>query len=251
MKSADCPTLSSKADDGPKNHYLPQFVQKNFSVRNKRNYRILLADFDNQVGGFSNIKSAFEFKGLYPPEMESHINEALENKTSDLFKRNNGGKRTLFSDNTVVLHRSDLHRIRKFVTIQMLRTPVGRNMVKTILSKDRDRLFKIASDDRMDGETEGEFWCRIMSTVLDVEWKDLGNTDIGFLNMLVNNINCLQPVIFRTRGDLPLPDTGLVIDTTFMAPPYDPGMDVDGQRRFVYKLHRSAVRFSSHAHPSG
>ena len=231
MKSASNSSSSPEAGSALKNHYIPQFIQKNFS-ENYRKERILLVNLDKQVGGFSNIKSAFKFKGMYPPDVEKRINDALENKVSVLFKPREDGKRTLHSDRTVVLRRSDLHMIRKFVIIQMLRTPVGRNMLKTILAKDQNRLFKLASDDRADGETEDGFWCRIMSTVLDVEWKDLGNTDIGFLNMLVNNINCLQPVIIRTREYLPLPDTGLVFDSIHITPRYDPGMDVDVRNTF-------------------
>ncbi len=115
------------------NHYIPQFVLRNFSDDNDNKIKVL--DLINFNAEQKNVKKAFSQNNFYdliedlsedPKKLEKLFGEKIESKMGLIIKKVND------SSESFELSRDELEVIKKYITIQRYRNPINQSYYNEI-----------------------------------------------------------------------------------------------------------------------
>lgn len=158
-------TEGEMGSKGLNNHYVPRFIIRHFGES--------VYCFNVRTGEFlmnRTPESVFCGKGIYPDELERRFNERIEQRFSEKLWK-------LLDKDEIVLKRSDIWLIKRFLLITTLRTPETEAFVKkfrTLMRKEMEMapdvsriLYGTHSDDVDSDETDTEYWHRTIGCILD------------------------------------------------------------------------------------
>lgn len=189
-----------------KNHYIQNRLLKNFAVQSENGkYKICLIDLFHFTAEYHNTDSTFYKKNFY--DIKENINQKeLEIKFGDIVEQPMCAifNKLQNSKNTITLTRSELEIIKKYILLQLYRTPHNKTSY-TNIPKDAFELsqFNIGKD-----ESKEDFWKREMLTILDSDWDTLLTTEMVGIRKHAIEINTSFLMFVSTNAEFCINDLG-------------------------------------------
>ena len=193
------------------NHYVQNKLLKNFAVKaSNGKYKIQIIDLQKRSVEEHNTDSAFYEKNLYDvkgedvKKLEKDLNEKIEKPFNIILDR-------LVEEpyDTFTMVRSELETIKKYLLIQIYRN--YRNSISysnTINSNRKMSRFNIE-----ESETELDFWCREMQTILDNSFDDLlGKCDLVGVKQNAHELHSGFLMFFNSSDEFVINDLGSVTE---------------------------------------
>ena len=193
--------------DYEKNHYIQNKLLKNFSKKNKNgNDVICILNLINFKAYYAKPENAFYENNLYDVDFtDNHKDLELKFKTniedpmgSLLNKINNNGNQAL------IFTRTELETIRKYVLLQIYRTPHNKKSYTNI----SDNTFELSQFNINQNESKVDFWKREMLTILDSDWDSLLKTDMIGIRKNALQINSYFLMFIKTTDEFCINDLG-------------------------------------------
>lgn len=190
-----------------KNHYVQCRLLKNFAQQNKNgNNVICVLNLINFAAYYAKPENAFCENNLYDVEFADN-NKDLELK----FKTNiEDPMGTLLNkiDNdsvpTFTFTRAELETIKKYILLQIYRTPHNKKSYTNI----PDNTFELSQFNINQNESKVDFWKREMLTILDSDWDSLLKTDMIGIRKNALEINSSFLMFIKTAGEFCINDLG-------------------------------------------
>ena len=190
-----------------KNHYVQCRLLKNFAQQNKNgNNVICVLNLINFVAYYAKPENAFCENNLYDVEFADN-NKDLELK----FKTNiEDPMGTLLNkiDNdsapTFTFTRAELETIKKYILLQIYRTPHNKKSYTNI----PDNTFELSQFNINQNESKVDFWKREMLTILDSDWNSLLKTDMIGIRKNALEINSSFLMFIKTADEFCINDLG-------------------------------------------
>lgn len=190
-----------------KNHYVQCRLLKNFAQQNKNgNNVICVLNLINFAAYYAKPENAFCENNLYDVEFADN-NKDLELK----FKTNiEDPMGTLLNkiDNdsapTFTFTRAELETIKKYILLQIYRTPHNKKSYTNIL----DNTFELSQFNINQNESKVDFWKREMLTILDSDWDSLLKTDMIGICKNALEINSSFLMFIKTADEFCINDLG-------------------------------------------
>lgn len=190
-----------------KNHYVQCRLLKNFAQQNKNgNNVICVLNLINFAAYYAKPENAFCENNLYDVEFADN-NKDLELK----FKTNiEDPMGTLLNkiDNdsapTFTFTRAELETIKKYILLQIYRTPHNKKSYTNIL----DNTFELSQFNINQNESKVDFWKREMLTILDSNWDSLLKTDMIGICKNALEINSPFLMFIKTADEFCINDLG-------------------------------------------
>lgn len=193
-----------------RNHYIQKSLLNNFATSyGKNKYRICVLDLYNFTATFKSTSNAFYEKNMY--DLPNDDDKELEKKFNVLIETpmNAIRERLLNADGQVTLTRRELNVVKKYLLLQIYRTP-GNRMSYTNPAQNS---FELSQYNIREGESKVDFWKREMLTILDTDWEELANTEMVGVK---KNYDRIQKESFlllvRTRQEFCINDRGFVAE---------------------------------------
>lgn len=185
------------------NHYIPQFVLRNFSDDNDNKIKVL--DLINFNAEQKNVKKAFSQNNFYdlnedlsedPKKLEKLFGEKIESKMGLIIKKVND------SSESFELSRDELEVIKKYITIQRYRNPINQSYYNESFKGDKLSKYSIG-----DGEDETDFWKREMLFILENDWDTIiKQTEFVGVKMVTDQIYSEYITFFTTNEEFIISD---------------------------------------------
>lgn len=190
-----------------KNHYVQCRLLRNFAQQNKNgNDVICVLNLINFSAYYAKPENAFCENNLYDVEFADN-NKDLELK----FKANiEDPMGTLLNkiDNdsapTFTFTRAELETIKKYILLQIYRTPHNKKSYTNI----PDNTFELSQFNINQKESKVDFWKREMLTILDSDWDSLLKTDMIGIRKNALEINSSFLMFIKTADELCINDLG-------------------------------------------
>lgn len=190
-----------------KNHYVQCRLLKNFAQQNKNgNNVICVLNLINFAAYYAKPENAFCENNLYDVEFANN-NKDLELK----FKTNiEDPMGTLLNkiDNdsapTFTFTRAELETIKKYILLQIYRTPHNKKSYTNI----PDNTFELSQFNINQNESKVDFWKREMLTILDSDWDSLLKTDMIGIRKNALEINSSFLMFIKTADEFCINDLG-------------------------------------------
>lgn len=115
-----------------------------------------------------------------------------------LNKINNNG------DQALIFTRTELETIRKYVLLQIYRTPHNKKSYTNI----SDNTFELSQFNINQNESKVDFWKREMLTILDSDWDSLLKTDMIGIRKNALQINSYFLMFIKTTDEFCINDLG-------------------------------------------
>jgi len=149
-------------------HYNQRAILNNFTVKNGKSNIITLIDLKNRKIIKKDTRKAYAAKGLYPNDLESMLNEKIEQPCLRIFKHIAGSKRE------VSLYRKELELLQKYLLIQRYRSPWNLKTYSPVWNGDVLGINRsmFGSDEESLEYVFGE-----MREILNKDWDDLIESD--------------------------------------------------------------------------
>ena len=194
-----------------KNHYVQCRLLKNFAQQNKNGNNIIcVLNLINFVAYYAKPENAFCENNLYDVEFADN-NKDLELK----FKTNiEDPMGTLLNkiDNdsapTFTFTRAELETIKKYILLQIYRTPHNKKSYTNI----PDNTFELSQFNINQNESKVDFWKREMLTILDSDWDSLLKTDMIGIRKNALEINSSFLMFIKTADEFCINDLGYCIE---------------------------------------
>lgn len=194
-----------------KNHYVQCRLLKNFAQQNKNgNNVICVLNLINFAAYYAKPENAFCENNLYDVEFADN-NKDLELK----FKTNiEDPMGTLLNkiDNasapTFTFTRAELETIKKYILLQIYRTPQNKKSYTNI----PDNTFELSQFNINQNESKVDFWKREMLTILDSDWDSLLKTDMIGIRKNALEINSSFLMFIKTADEFCINDLGYCIE---------------------------------------
>lgn len=190
-----------------KNHYVQCRLLRNFAQQNKNgNDVICVLNLINFSAYYAKPENAFCENNLYDVEFADN-NKDLELK----FKANiEDPMDTLLNkiDNdsvpTFTFTRAELETIKKYILLQIYRTPHNKKSYTNI----PDNTFELSQFNINQKESKVDFWKREMLTILDSNWDSLLKTDMIGIRKNALEINSSFLMFIKTADEFCINDLG-------------------------------------------
>ena len=190
-----------------KNHYVQCRLLKNFAQQNKNgNNVICVLNLINFAAYYAKPENAFCENNLYDVEFADN-NKDLELK----FKTNiEDPMGTLLNkiDNdsvpTFTFTRAELETIKKYILLQIYRTPHNKKSYTNI----PDNTFELSQFNINQNESKVDFWKREMLTILDSDWDSLLKIDMIGIRKNALEINSSFLMFIKTADEFCINDLG-------------------------------------------
>lgn len=190
-----------------KNHYVQCRLLRNFAQQNKNgNDVICVLNLINFSAYYAKPENAFCENNLYDVEFADN-NKDLELK----FKANiEDPMGTLLNkiDNdsvpTFTFTRAELETIKKYILLQIYRTPHNKKSYTNI----PDNTFELSQFNINQKESKVDFWKREMLTILDSNWDSLLKTDMIGIRKNALEINSSFLMFIKTADEFCINDLG-------------------------------------------
>lgn len=192
------------------NHYIQKSLLNNFATRgNNGKYKICVLDLYKFTAKFKQTNRAFCEMNMY--DVSSDDDKILERKLNEYVEKpmNAIRKRLMSADETVTLTRKELCIIKKYLLLQIYRTP-GNLMSYTNPPKNS---FELSQYNLRDGESKEDFWKREMLTIVETDWEELAKTDMVGVKKHYVQIQTDSFLMFvRTNQEFCINDRGCVTE---------------------------------------
>ena len=185
-----------------KNHYVQCRLLKNFAQQNKNgNNVICVLNLINFVAYYAKPENAFCENNLYDVEFADN-NKDLELK----FKTNIEDLNKIDNDSapTFTFTRAELETIKKYILLQIYRTPHNKKSYTNI----PDNTFELSQFNINQNESKVDFWKREMLTILDSDWNSLLKTDMIGIRKNALEINSSFLMFIKTADEFCINDLG-------------------------------------------
>lgn len=225
---------------GKRNHYIPKAILINHADVHTDCGKILLVDMELEKGGFIKCRDCFKFNHFYSEDLEDKFRE-LEKNAIDVLRRLMTDDKTTDEKSINVLH--------KYILLQMMRTPVGRaRLLDRINMEQIDENFIPTASCEIGDRTTDMFWYDLMEKALDLDWDQLISCESPYIRVAALSLHMSLPVVFESALDLPVPDTGLFVES-FPFRFYD---DIDKELvEDVFNMRLSDVQYENLISESG
>jgi len=184
-----------------KNHYVQQYVLKEFATKCGEDYHIQVVDFSVNNGGWRNTHSAFYSRNLYSDELENEFNYSIETTITPLFdKLKNNNK-------NVMISREEFNLIKKYILLQLYRTPDSFENLSTRYS---DRIGMIEIDmSNHKSKNKKEYWNNMMLCILRTGWDSIDKIGYSVVRYDKCVLDRLFPMLIKSNEEpLIVCDTG-------------------------------------------
>ena len=193
-----------------KNHYIQKSLLNNFATRgNKGIYKICVLDLYGFSATFRSTAKAFYEKNLYDvasdddKELEKKFNERVEKPMNELRRR------LMNANKTVTVSRRELNIIKKYLLLQIYRTPGNR----LSYTNPKQNSFELSQYNICEGESKEDFWKREMLSIIDTDWEELANTEMVGIKKHYERIQNESFLLFvNTKQEFCINDRGFVAE---------------------------------------
>lgn len=190
-----------------KNHYVQCRLLKNFAQQNKNgNNVICVLNLINFAAYYAKPENAFCENNLYDVEFADN-NKDLELKFKTNIEDPMGtllNKIDNDSASTFTFTRAELETIKKYILLQIYRTPHNKKSYTNIL----DNTFELSQFNINQNESKVDFWKREMLTILDSDWDSLLKTDMIGICKNALEINSSFLMFIKTADEFCINDLG-------------------------------------------
>ena len=186
-----------------RNHYVPQFVLKNFSDGDDD--KINMLDLINFTVEYKKIKKAFSKNNFYDlkPELsadskklEKLFGEKIESKMGSIIKKINE------SPKSFELTREELEIVKKYILIQRYRNPINQSFYNEPHKGEKFSTYSIK-----EGESVTDFWKREMLFILENDWETIiKQTELCGVKLITNEIYSNYLSFFTTEEEFIISD---------------------------------------------
>lgn len=189
------------------NHYLRNRLLKNFTQKNKKNNNVIcVLNLINFAVYYAKPENAFCESNLYDVNFTDNTKD-LELKFKTNIEDPMGAILNKINNNSLpslTLTRAELETIKKYILLQLYRTPHNRKSYTNI----PDNTFELSQYNINQNENKIDFWKREMLTILDSSWDSLLNTDMIGINQHALEINSSFLMFIKTKDELCINDLG-------------------------------------------
>lgn len=193
-----------------KNHYIQKSLLNNFATRDENGiYRICVLNLHEFTATFKSTAKAFYEKNLY--DVASDDDKELEKKFNDLVEKpmNDLRARLMAADGQVTVTRRELNAIKKYLLLQIYRTPGNR----ISYTNPKQNSFELSQYNIREDESKEDFWKREMLTIIDSDWEELGNIDMVGIKKNYKRIHEDSFLLLvRTKQEFCINDRGFVTE---------------------------------------
>ena len=194
------------------NHYVPNFVLKNFAIKqnNKKYGFCYLNLLKGEIEWRTTNGSFYEIK-LYDLKNEENVKELehIFDRRIESIMQPLLNKLIMCMEETIVLSRSEIELIKKFVLVQIYRNVRNGN---NYLNKGIDKEYTLSKYNIEDGESLDDFWKREMMTILKSNWDEILETDMVGIKSVAHELNSSFIMFFKTDNELCINDLGYVTE---------------------------------------
>lgn len=188
-----------------KNHYVQKALLNNFATQvSKNDYRICVLDLIHFGAKLQSTSSFFQEDKLYdtpqsdnPKELELAFSEKIETPMSQILAK-------CVSNNKYTFTRSELEIIKKYILLQLYRTP---NNKKSYASEAKNN-SELIQYNINEGESRVDFWKREMKYILDNPWDSLLTSDMVGIKSLSIELNTSFLMFLHTNNEFCVNDLG-------------------------------------------
>jgi len=220
-----------------RNHYVPQFVLKNFCDDNDD--KIKMIDLINFTVEQKKIKKAFSKNNFYdlkpkmsddPKKLEKLFGEKIESKMGPIIKKING------STKSFELTREELETVKKYILIQCYRNPINQSFYNGPHKGEKFSTYSIK-----EGESITDFWKREMLYIIENDWETIiEQTELCGVKMIANQIYSNYLSFFTTEEEFIISDINCFTERVNMDIPKDKRQEyyeMSNEIRKKYKMY--------------
>ena len=144
-------------------------------------------------------------------------------------------RRLMNADEKVTVTRQELNVIKKYLLLQIYRTPGNR----ISYTNPKQNSFELSQYNIRDGESKEDFWKREMLTIIDSDWEELANTEMVGIKKNYEKIQRDSFLLFvRTRQEFCINDRGFVSERYYFSIPKEKQADyVRAAKEFGKKVY--------------
>ena len=195
-----------------KNHYVPDFLLKNFALKQKGGkYAFYYLNLLKGKVEWRTTKNSFYKKKLYDLKNEDNIKDlehsfdrSIESIVQPLLN-----KLIACKEETIVLSRSEIELIKKYALVQIYRNARnGDNYSDDEINTENT----ISKYNIKDGESPDAFWKRELMTILNSSWDEILKSDMVGIKFVANEINSSFIMLFKADNELCINDLGYVTE---------------------------------------
>ena len=190
-----------------KNHYVQCRLLRNFAQQNKNgNDVICVLNLINFSAYYAKPENAFCENNLYDVEFADN-NKDLELKFKANIEDPMGTLLKKIDNNSVptfTFTRAELKTIKKYILLQIYRTPHNKKSYTNI----PDNTFELSQFNINQKESKVDFWKREMLTILDSDWDSLLKTDMIGIRKNALEINSSFLMFIKTADEFCINDLG-------------------------------------------
>lgn len=188
-----------------KNHYIQKALLNRFAIptSNKR-YKICVLDLINFNAAYLDTSSAFQENKLYDVPSSEDIKE-LEHKFSIKIEQPKSKiVAKCVSENNYAFKRYELETIKKYILLQLYRTPNNRRSYVNV----PQNAFELSQFNINEGESREDFWKREMLYILDNTFDSLLTSDMVGIKKHAIEINTSFLMFLHTDNEFCVNDLG-------------------------------------------
>ena len=188
-----------------KNHYIQKALLNRFAIQTSKNhYKICVLDLINFNAAYLDTSSAFQENKLYDVPSSEDIKE-LEHKFSIKIEQPMSKiVAKCVSENNYAFKRYELETIKKYILLQLYRTPNNRRSYVNV----PQNAFELSQFNINEGESREDFWKREMLCILDNSFDSLLTSDMVGIKKHAMEINTSFLMFLHTDNELCINDLG-------------------------------------------
>ncbi len=188
-----------------KNHYIQKALLNRFAIQTSKNhYKICVLDLINFNAAYLDTSSAFQENKLYDvpssediKELEHKFSIKIEQPMSQIVAK-------CVSGNKYAFKRYELETIKKYILLQLYRTPNNRRSYVNV----PQNAFELSQFNINEGESREDFWKREMLYILDNTFDSLLTSNMVGIKKHAIEINTSFLMFLHTDNEFCVNDLG-------------------------------------------
>lgn len=196
-----------------RNHYNQQERLRHFSRKENGHDKLTYVDLEKKQIGTRNVETSFYEVGLYSDELEKELNRKIEAPGMKVFDK------AYRSEKHVILTRSELEIMKKYLLIQNYRNPTNISEYSPDWEGD---ILGVNQQFIDSDENYKEYVYRMMHEILDHPWIGLLNSEESETGKNAQDMNKTMTLFVRSEHEFMINDLGCVTERHKMSCPGDP-----------------------------
>ncbi len=186
-----------------RNHYNQQERLRHFSRKENGRDKLTYVDLKRKQIGTRNVETSFYEEGLYSDELEKELNHKIEAPGMKVFDK------AYKSTKYVILTRSELETVKKYLLIQDYRNPTNISGYSPDWEGDVLGLNKQFVDG---DESYKEYVYHMMHEILNHPWIELLNSEEPEIKKNAQDMNKTRILFVRSTHEFIINDSGSVTE---------------------------------------